>query len=209
MKLKWPLWKDEGKGEGEKNAHSLSSLISLIEERELVKNHPQDLKGQKVLEVAPSLSSLVPLLKSEKGAKLSVSLKDSVVSHGENLPFLSASFDVVFLRLPFFKGPQGKILREGARVLESGGRLVMSVLHPFSLMVQQEFLKNSTVEEGMTPGFERYLRIFGEQGLKLEAVKEVFYDNSLRKFLSTEDEKKKWEVLKRTPLEIIFWLRKN
>lgn len=188
-------------------------MAFFTEERE-VRSHLTDVAGKKVLEISPRQRPLSGFFR-EKGAALVARLggagdkEASLLSHLENLPFLDASLDLVLVRPAFLKGAHGRLLRETSRILASGGAVLVSDLHPFSVMVQKEHLGSPAGEEGMGPGFERYFKLCREAGLHLRSVRELFFEGSLRKFFVSAEEKKVFEGLRRTPFLIFFLLNKD
>jgi SAM-dependent methyltransferase len=195
-------------------------MVSFVEERELRTRLPE-LAGQKALEISPQHRPLTSLLK-EKGAKSVARLgglkeketpgakeETFILSHWEHLPFLDNSWDFVLLRAAFLKGGLGRILRESSRILKRQGLVMVCDLHPFSRRVQEEHLKNPVGEEGVGPGFERYFRFYRDSGLRLHAVKELFYEGSLKKFFVSKEEQKEFDQLRRTPFLIFFLLKKE
>ncbi len=188
---------------------SFHEMISFVEGREFSSRLP-DLTQKKVLEIAPLQKSFAPLFR-EKGAAVVTSLGSAkeqamggqeggfVLSSWEHLPFLEASWDSVFLRLPLLpvlKGSKEKILREARRVVKEKGSIGWSDFHPFSL-------KNPSGGEG----FEGCFKLFQEAGLTIDWVKESFFDGSLKKFFG-EKQNGVFERLRKTPFLILFGLKK-
>jgi SAM-dependent methyltransferase len=195
-------------------------LIHAAEDKEFHTRLP-DLSQKKALELAPRQRSAGPFLK-EKGAGLFVPLggtreKDLadpngpfVVAHWESLPFLDSSFDFVLLRSAFLKVSLGRVLREVGRILDTKGSVLMTDFHPFSAIVQKEHLKSPVGEEGMGPGFERYMKWFREAGFRFEWVREIFFEGAMKKaFGASEEQQKVFESLRRTPFLIVFSLKKE
>lgn len=197
-------------------------LIHGVEDREFRARLPA-LSQKKALEIAPRQKS-ESLLLQEKGAALIARLggvkeREStdpasqvgtfILSHWESLPFLDSSFDFILLRSAFLKVSLGRVLREAGRILDTKGSVLLSDLHPFSQPVQKEHLKNPVGEEGMGPGFERYLKWFREGGFRFEWVREIFFEGSMRKALGAEDQTRIFETLRRTPFLILFLLKKE
>ena len=201
-------------------------LIFSVEDKELKPRFPE-LRQKRVLEVSPKQKSFSAALK-EKGAKLVARVGGAkevtgakekethggggemqVMSHWESLPFLDGSSDVVLLRTSLIKGSLGRLLREASRVLSPKGTVLLSDLHPFSSMVQKEHLKNAVGEEGLGPGFERYTKWFRDAGLKMDWVKEIFFEGGFKKFLSDEEQRQHFDQLRRTPFMIFFSLKKE
>lgn len=170
-----------------------------------------DLTGQLVLEIAPALAPMAPLLKS-KGARLvadwGTSEGFSVKSRPGWIPFLDASLDCVLGRISFEKKEVPRLIPEMARVLKQGGCLILADLHPFSPPVQEEYLKNPVTPDGLAPGFERYYRFFKNGPLVLESVREYFFDGSLKK-LFLEGEKGQYERVRKRPFMMMWTLRKD
>lgn len=203
-------------------------LVFSVEEKELRSRLP-DLTGKRVLEMAPrqKLKNLMTGLLKEKGAKVIARVGGTkekemgvgpgetfLLSHWESLPFLDKSSDLVLLRLAFLKGSVnhpslGRLLREAGRILAPQGTVLLADLHPFSTTVQREHLKNPIGEEGLGPGFERYVKWIREAGLKLEWVKESFFEGGMKKFFTTEGEKRQFDQIRRTPFLIFFQLKKE
>ncbi len=196
-------------------------VTAFVDDREIRPRLP-DLSGRKVIEIAPRQRPLGPLFR-EKGARLvsrvgGTKERESstdpkadpfILSHWENLPFLDASWDFAVVRVSLLRAPLGRILREVSRVLAKKGGAILSDLHPFSATVQKDHLKNPVGEEGMGPGFERYLKIFREVGFEIEWVREIFFEGVMRRFFATEEQKRVFEEIRRTPLMILFSLRKG
>lgn len=197
-------------------------MVFFVEERE-IRNRLPDLIGKRALEVSPRHDPFSPVFK-EKGAKVVARIGGTkeketaaerkggeafILSHWENLPFLEASWDFVLLRTAFLKGGFGRILREISRVLKPDGVVMVCDLHPFSAMVQKEHLKNPVGEEGIGPGFERYFKFYRDSGLRLQAVKEIFFEGSFKKFFASAQDQKLFEQLRRTPFMILFLLKKE
>lgn len=201
-------------------------LIHIVEDKEL-RARASDLSGKKVLELAPRQKTASALLK-EKGASLIARLGSTkekdlldspaseagpdtfILSHWESLPFLDSSFDFLLVRSAFLKVSLGRVLREAGRVLDTKGSVFLSDLHPFSLAVQREHLKNPVGEEGIGPGFERYAKWFREAGFRFEWVREIFFEGSMKKsFGPGEDQQRAFEALRRTPFLILFSLKKE
>jgi len=201
------------------NEEQLRDLIHSVEEKECQQRMP-DLSHKKGLELAPRQKTCVDFLKN-KGASLAVragGMKEKdvlsdhpfVMAHWESLPFLDGSFDFLLLRSAFLKVSLGRVLREAGRVLNAKGSLLLCDLHPFGVSVQKEHLKSPVGEEGMGPGFERYTKWFREAGFRLEWVREIFFDGSMKKvFGSSEEQQKSFDGLRRTPFLIIFSLKKE
>jgi ubiquinone/menaquinone biosynthesis C-methylase UbiE len=195
-------------------------LIHTAEDRELPSRLP-DLSQKKSLEISPRQKSAAKVLK-DKGTGLCVPIGGTkekelsdpnapfVVAHWESLPFLDSSFDFVLLRSAFLKVSLGRVLREIGRVLDTKGSVLMTDLHPFSAAVQKEHLKSPVGEEGLGPGFERYVKWFREAGFRFEWVREIFFEGSLKKaFGNSEEHQKLFESLRRTPFLILFSLKKE
>lgn len=195
-------------------------LIHAVEDKEFHARLP-DLSQKKTLELAPRQKSAGALLK-EKGAGLFVPLggtkeKDLadpnepfILSHWESLPFLDSCFDFILLRSAFLKVSLGRVLREIGRILDTKGSVLLTDLHPFSVMVQKEHLKSPVGEEGMGPGFERYVKWFREAGFRFEWVREIFFEGTMKKnFGTSEDQQRAFDGLRRTPFLIVFSLKKE
>lgn len=197
----------------------LRDMISFAEEREISPWFSY-LNDKKVLEISPRHVSFSTTLKAH-GARVVArvgSMKEKeeaekgpenfVLSHWENLPFVDHSWDFILLRTSFLKGKTGRLFREVGRVLSPEGVVCLIDLHPFSVMVQGEHLKNPVSEEGLGPGFEHYFKFLKEAGLTIDAVREVFFDGSFRKFFA-DQKKGLFESLRRTPFLILFLLKKK
>lgn len=197
-------------------------LIFSVEEKELRQRLPE-LTQKKVLEISPRQKPFTEFL-TEKGSKFIVRLggpkeKETagagnpaevfILAHWESLPFLNESSDFVLMRMASLRGSLARMLREVGRVLRPQGVILFTDLHPFSQMIQKEHLKNPVGEEGLGPGFERYFKWFREAGLRVDTVKEIFFEGALRKFFATEDQKKYFDQVRRTPFLIFFSLRKD
>lgn len=195
-------------------------LILSIEEKELRPRLP-DLTGKTVVEVSPRQRPMTSLLK-EKGVKviarvggtkekeMIASVGESfVLSHWESLPFLEKSTDLALLRVAWLRGSVGRLLRECGRILMPQGTVILSDLHPFSVFTQREHLKSPVGEEGMGPGFGRYVKWFREAGLTFEWVKEIFFEGGMKKYFTTDEEKRQFAQLRRTPFLIFFLLKKE
>ncbi len=192
-------------------------MTSFVEERE-GRLHLPSLRGKSVLEIAPRLPSLLPILQ-EKGAspvarvggnrEKGMSEAPFIMAHWETLPFLDASWDFVVLRKALLKSGGNRVLQEVSRVAKPKAMVFMSDLHPFSLRVQAEHLQSPVTEEGQGPGFERYFKWFGEADLEIASVHEVFFDGSLRKMLVSEARQGDYDRLRKTPFLIQFFLRKT
>ena len=192
------------------------SLIFSVEDKELKPRLP-DLSQKRVLEISPRQKSFVPVLK-EKGAKLVVRLGGTkeknmsteafIVSHWESLPLLDQSTEVVVLRTSLIRGSLGRLIREAGRITASRGTVLISDFHPFSTMTQADHMKNAVAEEGLSPGFERYSKWFRDAGLRLDWVKEVFFEGGLKKLLPAAAQQN-FEMLRRTPFMIFFSLKKE
>jgi hypothetical protein len=204
--------KEKSATKTQKSAESeaaLRDLVFSIEEKELIALLPA-LKGKQALEIAPHQKSLDGFLE-EKGAKLvrvgGAREKDLgkagkfAFSHWENIPLFPGSQDVVLLRTAFLKASPARLLKEAARLLSLHGRIVLSELHPFRLLSRGD-------GGGTEPaGFERYWKYFEEAGLKLTAIREVFFENTMKKVVF--DDAKKVEILKNTPVLLLFVLEKS
>ena len=187
----------------------LRTLIEPVERAEFAKL--PDLSGQIVLEVAPQLKPFSPLLK-EKGASFVAELGTlegaSVKSRWETLPIRTGVCHLALCRTHFVGRELTSLLKETARVLKNQGTLLVAGLHPFSLMIQDQVKKNPVTEDGIAPGFEKFFRLFQSQGMRLEGVKEVFFDLSLKKLFG-EAGQKEYERYRKSPFLIFFTLRKQ
>lgn len=191
-------------------------LIFSIEDKELKPRLPE-LSQKRVLEVSPRQKSFASVLK-EKGAQMVVRVggtkekdlpaENFVVSHWESLPFLEGSTDVIVLRTSLLRGSLGRLIREASRILVPQGTVLLSDVHPFSTITQKDHLKNPVAEEGLAPGFERYSKWFRDAGLRMDWVKEIFFEGGLKKFLPAAAQQS-FETLRRTPFMIFFSLRKE
>ncbi len=113
------------------------------------------------------------------------------------------------MRMASLRGSLGRLLREVGRILQPQGTVLFSDLHPFSQMIQKEHLKNPVSEEGLGPGFERYYKWFREAGLQVDAVKEAFFEGAMKKSFTSEDQKKYFDQVRKTPFLIFLSLRKG
>ncbi len=191
-------------------------LIFSIEDKELKPRLPE-LAQKRVLEVSPRQKSFASVLK-EKGAQMVVRVggtkekdlpaENFVVSHWESLPFLEGSTDVIVLRTSLLRGSLGRLIREASRILVPQGTVLLSDVHPFSTVTQKDHLKNPVAEEGLALGFERYSKWFRDAGLRMDWVKEIFFEGGLKKFLPAAAQQN-FEGLRRTPFMIFFSLRKE
>ena len=213
--------KDSHRIERPLSESSFREMLYFAEEREL---HPRlpDLTGKKVLEISPNQKTFLKELQ-HKGAQAMARLGTSqdkgrepgnsqvpfILAHWENLPFLKESLDFVLLRTSFLKTGLSRLVHESGRIVKPKGMVLVSDRHPFSQMVQGEHFKNPAGEEGIGPGFERYLKIFQESGLRLTWVKELFFDGSLKKFFASKTEQENFNHLRKTPFLISFLLSKE
>ncbi len=194
-------------------------MIAFAEEREISPWFSY-LNDKKVLEISPKHVSFSTTLKAH-GARVVARVggmkekeeagkgpENFVLSHWEKLPFVDNSWDFVLLRTSFLKGKTGRLFREVGRVLSPEGVVCLIDLHPFSVMVQREHLKNPVSEEGLGPGFEHYFKFLKEAGLAIDSVREVFFDGSFRKFFA-DQKSGLFESLRRTPFLILFLLKKK
>jgi SAM-dependent methyltransferase len=128
------------------------------------------------VDVAPSLAALA----AETGDYEGVRVADAAA-----LPFADGAFDLVsaFMSLQDMDDP-GAALREAARVLEPGGRLVAAVVHPFNSGRERPYydvarMVDEFERDGITMTFhqihrplESWFEAVREAGLAVEALRE-------------------------------------
>lgn len=198
-------------------------MVFFLEDREMRSLLP-DLSGKMALEISPRQKPALNLLKGKgagfvgllggtKEKELAAAMDPEsafVFARQESLPFVDGGWNFALLRTTFLKGSLGKALREVARVLNSKGSVFLSDLHPYSLAAQKESLKTVTSESNQEPtGFEGYFKNFQEADLEMELVRELFYEGTLKKFFASDEEKKAFDALRKTPLLIQFLLKKK
>jgi ubiquinone/menaquinone biosynthesis C-methylase UbiE len=128
----------------------------------------------------------------------------------EEMRFADEKFDLVVSALTLSHLPDLQpTLREIVRVLKSGGRLVISDVHPYWPVSGHDYTEffDENGQEYRIPIyphlFEEYWRLFKKCGLDLEDVREPKIDDSLiERFPSLAD-------YRGIPLAIIFKLRKR
>ncbi|MBI4373293.1 MAG: hypothetical protein HY542_00295 [Deltaproteobacteria bacterium] len=183
-------------------------VVRQIESSELTERGESFPKGL-AAEVAPRL---LPLSSLFKGPRFLVTLgtREGATVQGRegSLPLVSASLDLVLLRVYQGRKQTSLLLKEASRVLREKGRLVLVDLHPFSPMVQEEYRGQAVTEEGPPPGFERYFKGVGLDRWVVEGVREIFFDNSWKKFFR-ENEMDQMDQLRRRPCLLILTLRRE
>jgi SAM-dependent methyltransferase len=126
----------------------------------------------------------------------------------DSLPFLPDSFSFILCRLPFVRKEQAKLLQELGRLISTSGKLLITDLHPYSPLVQEEFRRNPVLEEGLPPSLERYLKVLGAGGFKIESIREVFLDATIKKTFG-EKGKEDYERLRRSPFLLLMAFTKG
>lgn len=136
--------------------------------------------------------------KSEKAGIKNISF---VVGNAENLPFENEKFDIVISRLAFhhFVNPQ-KIMFEMARVLKTGGKLVM-----VDMTVHDEKLRNSVdeIERMRDPSHVKNLTIKEMNGLYEKNSLKIDMQEKMDVAVAFEE----WTKLTKTPDSVKTELR--
>jgi len=110
------------------------------------------------LDLSVTMLSLAARRAIEQGARLDLCLAD----RNEPLPFADASFELVFTATALhYVRDLGALMREAARVMKPGARLVASVLHPMSTARFPEAGQGAAAETSWSSRSEWPARYFG------------------------------------------------
>ncbi len=122
-----------------------------------------------------------------------------VRSKASALPFADEIFAYILARLATpFQGDMASSIREIGRILLPGGQGVLIDYHPFGLYSRRGTDRLRPAVSGVHR-FEDYYRLCKTAGLRVVNVREIFVDESMRKYFS-EKEIQAYRNLKGTPL---------
>ncbi|MDO8643828.1 MAG: hypothetical protein Q7S00_02530 [bacterium] len=199
----------------------LTDLFSHLEQREIRPRIPSSLREKTALHLSAFPGLMTPVF-LEKGASLIIHLSPrpfrnaptepktfSIQGSPQNMPLKSTTVDFMILSLSnLSKDKTPLLVRESGRLLKDGGKLILSHWHPFlGQRLREKFgPKESGDEEKMN--FEKYFKLFRQEGLSIGNLKEIFLDGSLRSFFKTEEEKHFFNLDRGAPLAIFFFLSK-
>lgn len=127
----------------------------------------------------------------------------------KSLPFEDGFFDYVIAN---FATPESgdiiKSIKEVSRIVTLRGRIVIVDFHPFG-----RFAKRGSVKlrpfESVVNGFEDYYKICKGSGLRIDDVREIFFDDFFRPYFDTEEDKTGFRSLKDTPFLTCLFVSKR
>ncbi len=219
-------------GGGTKHA-TLETSISLQKVKEILRASVErlvptlfpPLADRRALEVADGVGGYAPSMK-EHGARLVVTTEIGAsgftmrvadpVSRTymtraaiHRLPFIDNAFDFVVANLLTpYQGNVLQALKELARVLTSGGTMVLSDFHPFGAYAKRGSLRVRPTDAAFR-GVGDYYKAARLAGLRVVDVRECFIDETVRAAFQTPEEKEAYRNLRDTPLVLCLVVKKG
>lgn len=177
------------------------------------------------LEVGEGETKFSPLMK-EKNASISLHIDISGSGGGypkesqtpgvhtikaevRNFPIEDGFFDYVVADLATQKqGDIVKTMKEISRVVTLGGTGIIVDFHPFGNFAKRGSVRMRSMES-VIRGIEDYYKICKASGFILKNIKEAFFDETVRKFFITDEEKTAFRAIKNTPFLIFIFVTKQ
>jgi ubiquinone/menaquinone biosynthesis C-methylase UbiE len=127
----------------------------------------------------------------------------------KNIPVEDGFFDYVVANLATSKqGDIVKAIKEVGRVLTLGGKGIIVDFHPFGRFAKKGATRLRSMES-IIRGIEDYYKICKVSGFTLNYIKEAFFDETVRKYFVTPEEKSAFRSVKDTPFLIFLAVSKQ
>lgn len=208
--------------EGQLALPKLKELINLTVDRMVASSIP-GLIDRTAAEVREGPSSLAKTFR-EKGASLAVHIDmgmgagsygkpeadiNSIRSSPFCMPFEDGFFDLIVGHYASqYQRDIVKDIKELSRTLAISGEGIIVDFHPFGMFAKRGAVRLRPVESTIK-GVEDYFRICKQASLKVQNVREAFFDESLRPFFATDSEKQAFRIVKESPFLIFLYVKKG